>query len=130
MSNFTVDEVIKGLKALKPNSGKGESNIETSILIDAAEELGRPLTNIFNLILDTGIYPDEWKCAHITPIFKSGSKKDLGNYRPISILTPISKLFESLLASKILDYLELNNMLHSSQFAYRKKHPPSTPSLS
>ena len=121
MSNFTVDEVIKGLKALKPNSGKGESNIETSILIDAAEELGRPLTNLFNLILDTGIYPDEWKCAHITPIFKSGSKKDLGNYRPISILTPISKLFESLIASKILDYLELNNMLHSSQFAYRKK---------
>jgi len=120
LPEFTREEIVKGLKALAPNSGKGESDIESSILIEAADALGKPLTDLFNLILKTGIYPNEWKCAHITPIFKGGKKTDLGNYRPISILSPISKLFESLVSTKIIEYLERNNMLHRSQFAYRK----------
>ena len=86
LPDFNAGEVIKGLKALTSNSGKGESGIESSILIEAAEALGKPITQLFNLILKSGIYPDEWKCPHITPIFKGGKKSDLGNYRPISIL--------------------------------------------
>ena len=121
LPDFNINEVIKGLKALTSNSGKGESDIESSILIEAAETLGKPITQLFNLILKSGMYPDKWKCAHITPIFKGGKKSDLSNYRPISILSPISKLFESLIATKIMEHLELNFMLHESQFAYRKK---------
>ena len=90
LPDFNIDEVINGLKALTSNSGKSESDIESSILIEAAETLGKPITKLFNLILKSGIYPDEWKCAHITPIFKGGKKSDLSNYRPISIIRPIS----------------------------------------
>ena len=120
INKLNGSDVLKGLKDLKPDSGTGESGIESSILIYGAEALSEIITNLFNLIISTCTFPDEWKCAHITPIYKGGKKTELGNYRPISILSPLSKLFESLLAEIILNYLELNNMLNPNQFAYRK----------
>ena len=111
----------KGLKGLKPNSGAGEVEIDSIIFISAAKELSSTITHLFKLIIQTHTFPDEWKCAHITPIYKGkGSKSSIDNYRPISILPPIAKLFESMMATKIYEYLEFNNLLHSSQFGLRK----------
>ena len=118
---FNISEIEKGLKNLKPNTGAGEVGIESIVLINGAEELRLAITNLFNLIIKTHTFPDEWKCAHISPIYKGkGSKSSLDNYRPISIIPPIAKLFESLIATKIYDYLENNNLIHSSQFGFRK----------
>ena len=65
---------------------------------------------MFNCCLNSGCFPDEWKIAHITPIFKGkGKQTDITNYRPISVLSPIAKLFESLLAIRISDYMESIN---------------------
>ena len=69
-----MEEIVKGIKALAPNSGKGESDNESSIFIETADVLGKPLTDLFNLILKTGINPNKWKCTHITLIFKGGKK--------------------------------------------------------
>ena len=127
VSNFKISplsilEVVDGLKSLTKNSGVGEVGIESVILIEGAEEIGPNLTYLFNLIISTGIFPDEWKCAHVVPLYKGkGSKSSPENYRPISILSPISKLFESLISKQIYYYLESNNMLHPSQFGFRKK---------
>ena len=54
-----------------------ELSLESAVLIESADALGPHLTYLFNLILSTGIYSDEWKCAHISPIFKSGNVLDL-----------------------------------------------------
>ena len=73
------------------------------------------------VILSTGVYPDDWKCAHIIPIYKGkGSHSALDSYRPISILSPVSKLFEKLLAEQIYNYLESNKLLNAAQFGFRR----------
>ncbi len=65
--------------------------------------------------------PDEWKISHITPIFKGkGNKSSLENYRPISIISPISKVFESILGAKMRAYFESNNILHQDQNGFRE----------
>ena len=65
--------------------------------------------------------PLEWKIAHLSPDYKGkGSKSDINNYRPLSVLSPIAKIYEQLLAARITNYLESNNLLHSAQFGFRK----------
>jgi hypothetical protein len=119
---LTKDEVVEGMKSLAVNSGVGEVGIESIIFSACADELGLVITNLFNLIISSGVYPDEWKCAHITPLYKGkGSKSSLENYRPISILPPISKLFESLISKQIYTHFESNKLLHPSQFGFRQK---------
>ena len=121
ISPFAVLEVVAGLKSLAASSGKGEVGIDSVILIGGAEVIGPQITYLFNLIISSGVYPDDWKCAHIMPLYKGkGKKSEAANYRPISILPPISKLFETLISNQIRIYLESNNMLHHSQFGFRK----------
>ena len=84
---FTVEEVRDGLLALVPNSGEGDVGIESLILVECAEELSIPITFLFNLILSTGVYPDDWKCAHIIPIYKGkGSHSALDSYTVVEKL--------------------------------------------
>ena len=95
--------------------------IDTIIFKDCAAELAPIFTNLFNSCLETSSIPDEWKIAHLTPCFKGkGSKSDVNNYRPISVLSPLSKVFESLIAVRITNYFEKNNLLFNSQFGFRK----------
>ena len=114
---------------INANSAAGSSQIESSIIKHCAFELTPLLTFMFNCCLNSGCFPDEWKIAHITPIFKGkGKQTDITNYRPISVLSPIAKLFESLLAIRISDYMESTNpitntpILHDSQFGFRQKN--------
>jgi hypothetical protein len=122
IQRFTPNEVVAGLKSLSSTSGVGEVGIESRLFIECAEELGPVITDLYNLIISTHTFPNEWKCAHVTPIFKGkGLKTALDNYRPVSILSPISKLFETLLSQQISSFLESNKMLHPAQFGFRKK---------
>ena len=82
---------LRGLKACKAT---GVDNIPAKILKFSANIIAPSLTFIFNLSLATGVYIDEWKCARVTSIFKSGDRRQCENYRPISILPVVSKAFE------------------------------------
>ncbi|CAH2209126.1 jg22867, partial [Pararge aegeria aegeria] len=101
---ITIDEntVLKLLKTLKTNKGAGSDGIPPIFLTKCATNLAKPLTIIFNLSLNVYCsFPDIWKQALIVPIHKSGSKTQIENYRPISILNVMSKLFESVIYSYI-----------------------------
>jgi len=80
----------------------------------------KPLCYIINLSLQTGLFPSDLKAARVTPIFKSGQKDSFDNYRPISILPALSKIFEKCAHKQLMRYLEDNGLLSESQFGFRK----------
>ena len=82
------------------------------VLQCVANYISEPLTHIFNLSLNTGKIPQELKVSLVTPVYKADDKKQLTNYRPISILTCFSKIFEKLMYKRLLDYIEKNNILY------------------
>ena len=73
-------------------------------------------------MLNTGIYPDELKIAKIKPIFKKGDNKDFTNYRPISLLPSISKIFERVIYNQLYSYFNDNKLFFTSQYGFRKEH--------
>ena len=118
---ITVNDVKEKLKKLKPFSSAGPDNIRTRILIIASDEVAAPLQMIFQKSLDTGILPKDWKNANIVPVFKKGSRFEAGNYRPISLTSVICKVMESVLKDRIVNHLDTNKLIHSSQHGFMKK---------
>jgi hypothetical protein len=61
--------------------------------------------NHFNCSISTGVFPDEWKCSKVIPLFKNGSHSELNNYRPISIIPVVAKVFERIVYDQVLAYI-------------------------
>ena len=78
------------------------------------------LVNIINISFKTGCFPDAVKLAKVIPIFKAGSKLDINNYRPISLLSVFSKIIEKLMHSRLCSFLEAHNVIYNSQFGSQK----------
>jgi len=74
---------------------------------------------IFNCCLATGIFPDDWKLAKASPIFKQGDRSDTDNYRPISVILAIAKVFERIVYNQLSSYLSQNNILSQYQSGFR-----------
>ena len=81
---------------------------------------------MFNASIATSLIPKFWNLARVTPIFKGGDKSDKSNYRPISILPVISRLFEKLTADQLYRYMNENNMFSSNQSGFRRLHSTLT----
>ena len=118
--NINLHKVLKELEKLKTSKSTGHDNIQVKLLKDASDVVAPFLVKIFNSSLRHGIFPNELKTARITPIHKSGDKKKCGNYRPISILSIVAKLFDKLVFTQLNSFLIENNVLSSSQSGFRK----------
>ena len=115
-------EVICIINSLDSGKGSGPYSIPGNMLKALKANLCHPLTNIINMSFATGVYPDQLKIAKVIPIFKKGDKLLVSNYRPISLLSNINKIFEKLVYSRLYSFLELHNCIYELQFGFRAKH--------
>ena len=107
---------------LNVRKSTGLDNIGPRILKLSANVIAPTLLFIINKSISTGKFPSVWKEAKVKPLFKNGSKEDVNNYRPISILPTISKLIEKWVESQFSKYLNEFNLLYKSQSGFRPKH--------
>ena len=119
--NTTLAEVLDTIKSLKNTKSTGYDDFSTKFIKLSATLIAPELVKIFNLAINKGIYPDNLKIAKVIPIFKKGDQTSVNNYRPISIFSPINKIFEKILYSRLLKYIDKSNLLYKYQFRFRKK---------
>ena len=116
----TPELVAKKIKAMKDNKSPGVDGITPKLLMETVEQISIPLARVFNLSLEEGVVPFEWKEANIIPLYKKGSRNKSENYRPVSLTSVICKLLERLIKDHMVDFLVKHKLLNSSQHGFLK----------
>ncbi len=115
-------DVKKKLTQLKIKKATGPDGIPARVLRECAVALSRPLARLYNLSMKRGIVPNDWKCANVVPVYKSGDRSDPNNYRPISLLSIIGKVMESIVNDNVKKHLFGANLITKHQYGFRPKH--------
>ena len=110
----TEAEIIGIIKSLKSKNTAGHDGISTKILKYCVQNISKPLTYICNMSLTTGVFPDRCKYAIVRPIYKKGEITNTDNYRPISLLMTCSKILERVMLNRLVQHLEVNNIVCST----------------
>ena len=125
--NINASELSDTLAQIKTKKSPGIDGISIKLLKAAGDIiLDSLLGSIFNLSLQTGIYPNDWKLAKVSPIFKDGIRTECGNYRQISVISIIAKLFEKLVCNQLKTYMMNNNLITKNQSGFREQHSTET----
>ena len=112
-------ELEEGFNSLKPNKSPGFHDISSSVVKFCASGIFNPPKYIFNLSLQTGIFPNGMKIDRVSPIFKKGEEFFFTNYRPISVLPCFSKLLERIIYNRLYKYLLQKNLFYEKQFEFQ-----------
>ena len=119
-----VDEndVMKYLTTLRSKNSSGHDGISVKLLKYLVPAMIKPLTLIINQSLVTGIFPEKLKIAKVSPFFKKYDITIMDNYRPVSLLTATSKVFEKVVFTQLYEYFDKNCLFYSNQYGFRKLH--------
>ena len=120
LDQITITEldVIDILKTLDTSKASGPDLISPKMLKEASEVLAYPLAKLFNISLLFNIFPQSWKCANVTPVFKKNDPIKVDNYRPISLLSLLGKVFEKCVRKYIHNYIVQNNLITEHQSGF------------
>ena len=119
---LTEEEFKNAFFSLKTNKSPDHDNIHVNVIRNLYNELKTLLMNVFNLSLNTGIFPDRMKVPKVTPILKIGEKSSISNYRAISVLPCFPKILERIMYNRLYDYFTANSILFKKQFGSRASH--------
>ena len=123
---IVVQDIRDAMSKIKTSKSLGSDIISSYFLKLATPYIENSLVFMFNTSLETSQFPDSWKNARITPIFKEGDRAERSNYRPISVLPVISRLFEKLVFNQLYEYLVKNKLIHPGQSGFLKLHSTLT----
>ena len=116
--NVNISHIVKIIKSIKSKKCSID-NFSPVIIKENVHLIAQPLAALFNQSVDLGKFPSLLKTARITPIFKKGSKTDMNNYRPISILNLFSKIFEKQMKCFLMAHISKNNILFDNQYGFQ-----------
>ena len=122
-------ELCECAKDLQSKNSLDANGLSSSFVKNIITLIAKPITHIFNSSLNTGNLPTQLKLAKVIPIFKAGDPDNADNYRPISLLCTFSKIFEKIVAKRLLSYIEKHKILNNFQFGFRKQHSTCHPML-
>ena len=110
------------IRYLKNKSSYGHDCLSNILIKRVLNVLIEPLTFLINQSLSTGIFPNELKISRVKPLYKSGNASLLLNYRPISVLSSISKVYGYVGFKQLLNHKECNKLLSTDQYGFRPGH--------
>ena len=124
---ITTEGVQKLLKRVNPAKAVGPDGIPNTVLKTCADTIIAPaLTQIFQLSIDTGDLPNDWRNANIAPVYKKSDRHAAENYRPVSLTSVSSKLLEHIICKQLLDHLERHNILTTLNHGFRSGYSCET----
>jgi hypothetical protein len=115
-----ASEVKAIVKRIESKKSCGYDDLPITIVKSNIDLLAEPLASFYNKCIDQGIFPEQLKIAKIVPLYKKGLKSEPKNYRPISLLPTLSKIFEKIIKIRLTSHLINNHIIHERQFAYQR----------
>lgn len=119
-SELTLKEIDEAFSSLKINKSPGFDGISSNLVIFNKNHIIKPLFHVLKLSINEGVFPETLKVAKVYPIYKGKDSSDISNYRPISVLSVFSKIFERVMYSRIYAHFTKNNLFYSKQFGFQK----------
>ena len=117
---FEERDIIEAISTLTPNSAPGPDGFPAILLKNCKEELAKPLTIFWKNCLDCERTEEIHKRNHVTPISKGGDQGEPSNYRPVSLTSHLTKIFEKVVRKKIVEFFDNNNLFNPSQHGFRQ----------
>ena len=116
------NEVINIVSKFASKSSQDVYGLNMKVIKGIMQVIIKPFTHICNMSLKSGVFPNDLKIAKVLPLFKSGEKSEVSNYRPVSILPQLSKIIEKLFEIRLRRYIDEKGFLFKGQYGFRKNH--------
>ena len=126
LKEVNVDNINIILNSMSANKATGLDDLSPRFVKDGARVIAPMITHIVNMSIRQGIIPDDLKRARVIPIHKKGRRTDPSMYRPISILSTISKVMEKVIHDQVFTYLKTNGLLYEFQSGFRQSYSTNT----